>query len=137
MLFRLMRMAVQHEAESLAVFQLLQPPFVVAVGERDLDAFYFHHAPTLVQLGPDGVDRLPKLRSLYVAVAERKVRGEALEQPDRVRIFNVAAVDDKVDLPLLHQLQGLLHGRVTAVRVAQDGDFHGFTRRSLTGRRSP
>ena len=64
------------------------------------------------------------LCTLRVAIAEDEMDGEALEEPDRFRVLNVAAVQDDIDVAILKESQRLLDGGVTAVRVAEDGDLH-------------
>src|SRR5438045_2265794 len=52
------------------------------------------------------------------------MNGEALKEPNRFRVLDIAAVDDEVDIALLQHLQDIFDGLVTAVGVAEDGNLH-------------
>src|SRR5262245_27373096 len=49
---------------------------------------------------------------------------ETLEEPDGFGVFDVATVDEVVDLARLQESERGFHGLITAVRVAEDSDAH-------------
>ena len=86
--------------------------------EGDLRFRQIEAAKRLVQRGADAVNRLTQGGPVGVAVAKDKVR-VAGEEPDRLGVIDVAAVQDQIHLPLLDQGKGRLHGAVAAVRVTE------------------
>src|SRR5262245_46208331 len=118
-----MRVAVKHKSERFGSDQVFQKTIVVAVSEAKVLAGDFEMAERLVEFCADFFDGTTDAVAVEVAVAEDEmgVRGK---ETDGVNVFDVAAVDDEVDLVLGDEGKRPLDRGGAAVSVGEDSDFH-------------
>src|SRR5262245_22503804 len=93
-----MGMAIDEKIEMPALLDVLHQSLVVTMGPGDLDPVQFEVAERFVQRFTDAMDCLTQTGPLGVAIAEDEVGRETLEEPDRLGILDVAAMDDVIDL---------------------------------------
>ena len=66
--------------------------------------------------------------TVVIAIAKHEMRVRR-EQADRIRVGDVAAVEDQLDAAAGGFIKGGAHRAVLAVSIADDGDFHDVTMR--------